>query len=109
MFPRYSCAISATPCPSSSMRACGGDGSDFAIRVAASVGVLPFGGKYSNYNGGDVVITAVYVRSLDECIDDPLGLGAGEQQLLDSPVVDHARQAIAGEEERISHAGFAIE
>src|SRR4026209_2572207 len=103
MLPRYSCAISATPCPSSSMSAGGRNRSDLAVVVG------PFRRKDAYDDGGDVVVAAVDVRFLDESIYNPLRLGAGEQQLLDPTVIDHPGQPVTGEEKRIAHASLAVE
>src|SRR5215210_2100080 len=103
MLPRYSCAISATPCPSSSMCAGGRNRSDFTVVVG------PFRREYAYDDSGNVVVAAVDVCFLDEGIDDPLGLCAREQQLLDPAVIDHAGQAVTREEKRIAYASLAIE
>src|ERR1700694_3412754 len=101
MLPRYSCAMSATPSafrsPLSPMGAGGRDGSDLAV------GVGRFLGENAHYDGRDVVVAAVDVRFLDECVDDPLGFRARDQQLLDSPVIDHSRQPVTGEEKRVAN------
>src|SRR5215212_538873 len=85
------------------MAASGRNWSHVAISVAA------FLSQHADHYGGDVVVAAVDVGLLNQRIDNPFGLGARHQQLLDASVVDHPRQSIAREQERIANSRLTVE
>ena len=66
-------------------------------------------GQNADDDGGDVVVAAVHLRFLDQGIDNAFRLGAGEEKLLDSPIVDHPGEPVAGEQKRVADARFAVE
>ena len=63
----------------------------------------------ANHYRRDVVVSSVYVRLLDQSVDDSFGLGAGRQQLLNPAVFDHPGKAIAREKEAVPDPRLAIE
>jgi len=85
------------------MGAGGRDWSYFAVRIRRLFG------EHANYYRRDVVVAAIDVRFLNQRIDDSLGLGTREEELLDPAVVNHSRQPIAGEKECITDMGIAVE
>jgi len=74
-----------------------------------AVGVRRLGRQYANHHRGDVVVSAVHVRFLDQSVDDSLGLGARQQKLLNAPVIDHSCQAVTREKKRVTNMGVAVE
>src|SRR6266550_6446803 len=103
MLPRYTCAISPTPSALSSMGAGGRNGGHLAIGVGRLLG------ENAHYDRGDVVVAAIDIRFLNERVNDPLRLGAGEQQLLNSSVVYQPRQPVTRQQKRVADPRFVVE
>src|SRR2546423_620961 len=96
MLPRYTCAISAPLSALSPMGARGRNGSPLAMGFGRPLG------ETAHYDRRDVVVAAIDVRFLNERVNDPLRLGAREQQLLNSSVVYQPCQSVARQQKRVA-------
>src|SRR5690349_3080066 len=71
------------------------------------VAVVLRGGDLDD-DGRDVVEASTPVRLGDERVDDASRRGPGEQQLLQAAIVDHPREAVAGDEVDVARLHFAV-